>query len=93
MGRTRRKYTAAFKVKVALEAIKEQKTLNELAKIYEVHPTQITNWKKQFLDHSPAIFDDSHESSQRDLQREIDELHRIIGRLNVENDFLKKKVL
>ncbi len=59
MKKTRRKFTSGFKAKVAIEAIKERSTLSELAEKFELHPTQITKWKKDFLENASAAFDSS----------------------------------
>lgn len=90
MKKSRRKFTAAFKAKVALEAIKERESLTELARRYEIHANQISKWKREFLEHSEKAFDGQkeEESSKEDL----DKLYRKIGELEVENDFLKKSL-
>ena len=89
----RRKFGKAFKAKVAIEAIKGEKTLNEIASIYEVHPNQISIWKKQALEKLPDVMADGRKKSARD-KNSIDEekLHQKIGQQAVEIDFLKKKL-
>src|SRR5215210_1767516 len=90
--KTRRNFSAAFKARVALEALKEQQTLSELATKYELHPNQIVDWKKQLVSGSLRIFESGktiHPAAQDD--KEKDELYRQIGQLKVENDWLKKK--
>lgn len=90
--KTRRKFSASFKSKVALEALKERMTLSELAAKYELHPNQITNWKKQLLSGSEQIFEGGKEGRKpEDEAKEKDELYKVVGRLKVENDWLKKK--
>ena len=87
--RTRRNHSAAFKAKVALAAIKGEKTLAELAQQYDVHPTQVTAWKAQLLEGAPELFG-SGSSPARDSAPSVDlkTLHAKIGELALENDFL-----
>ncbi len=87
----RKRYTAAFKSKVALEAIKEQKTLSEIASEYEIHPNQVSQWKRQLQDGLQNIFTASRQSNRSD-EKEKDKLYTEIGRLKVELDWLKKKL-
>jgi transposase len=82
--RPRRNHGAVFKAKVALEAIKEEQTLVELAARFQVHPNQIGEWKKQLLERAPEIFDKEKKSKEPDIK----ELHAKIGQLAMENDFL-----
>ncbi len=84
--RPRRNHGAAFKAKVALEAIKEEQTLVQLAERFDVHPNQITKWKKQMLDRAQEIF--AKEKKTQDGPS-IKELHAKIGQLAMENDFLE----
>ena len=86
----RKRHTAEFKAKVALEAAKEIKTLNELATIYSVHPAQISQWKKQLLESIPAVFGKS--ATVKNESKRIDDLYRQIGEVTVERDWLKKKL-
>jgi transposase len=88
----RRVHPAAFKAKVALEAIKEQKTIAELSSIYGVHSTQITKWKRQALDILSAGFSEKQKQKEHDDRSLVQELYQQIGRLKVEVDFLKKKM-
>jgi transposase len=83
--RPRRNHGSAFKAKVALEAIKEEQTLVELAERFQVHPSQITEWKKQLLERAEEIF--TKEKSP-DTGSSVKELHAKIGQLAMENDFL-----
>jgi len=89
----RKRHTADFKSKVALEAIRQQQTTNELTTKYGVHATQINAWKKQALSAIPATFRSGREPEARDRQAEIDELHRQLGQVVAERDWLKKKSL
>jgi transposase len=91
MTKTRRKIDAGLKAKIALEALGEQATVNDLAQRYQVHPNRIYAWKKQLLDHAARAFDakvglDAEAASAR----EIEKLHAKIGRLTIENDFFAR---
>ena len=88
----RRKHSPSFKAKVALEAVKEERTIAELASEFEVHPNQISKWKKLFQDNVPNIFNGSLTSSHRAYEREIDRLYKKIGQLDMEIDYLKKRL-
>lgn len=95
--RARRTHDQHFKTKVVLAALKEQKTLAQLSSDFEIHPNQITDWKKQALQALPAFFDNPANKQQPLLdQQAIDELtaplFQQIGQLKVEVDFLKKKL-
>lgn len=93
MARTRRRFDAAFKSKVALEAIRELKTISEIAKQFKVHPNQVTMWKKQLLGGASLAFEsDAVTSKKKDDEPESAELYEQIGRLKVELEWLKKKV-
>lgn len=87
----RRNHSAQFKVKVALAAIKGDQTVAELASKYEVHATQITQWKKQVLDSLPEIFSQKRVRQQQDQEHLTAQLYQQIGQLKVELDWLKKK--
>lgn len=87
----RKRYSAAFKSKVALEAAKGQKTIAEIASEYEVHPNQVSGWKKQLQDGTQEIFSDTRRSN-RSEEKLKDKLYQEIGRLKVELDWLKKKL-
>lgn len=91
MKNKRRNHNAAFKAKVALAAVKSDKTIAELASEYEVHPNQITQWKKQLLESVPELFSRRRKTEQRDQEALTSELYQQIGQLKVELDWLKKK--
>lgn len=91
MSRKRRKFSASFKAKVALAAIKGQRTIAQLASEYEVHGNQITQWKKQLLDAAVEAFSRSRESDLKDQDELTASLYEQIGRLKMELDWLKKK--
>ena len=92
MMNKRKRYSAEFKAKVALEALKEQKTLSELSNQYQIHSVQISNWKKQLLDGSALIFKNSKNNNQKKQQNLEAHLYQEIGRLKIELDWLKKKL-
>lgn len=83
--RPRRNHAPAFKAKVALDALKGEQTVVELAERYQVHPNQITEWKKQLLEHAADIFGRDRKSGQ---EPNVKDLHAKIGQLAMENDFL-----
>lgn len=94
MSVQRKQYSAELKVKVALEAIKCQKTTNEIAAEYGVHPSQISQWKKQMLDGLPQLFsrqERNRERTEAETETTIANLYQQIGQLKVEVDYLKKK--
>lgn len=86
--RTRRNHSAAFKAKVALAAIKGEKTLAELAQQYDVHPTQVTAWKAQLLEGAPKLFGSGGPARESAPNVDLKTLHAKIGELALENDFL-----
>ena len=91
MARQRKQYTGAFKAKLALEAIKGQRTVQELATAHGVHPNQITTWKKQLLASAEDIFSGARERREESDEQEKDELYLQVGKLQVELDWLQKK--
>jgi transposase-like protein len=88
MRRARRNHTPAFKAKVALAAIKGEKTLAELAQLFDVHPNQITTWKGQLLEGAAAVFGASGTDVPATPPVDVKVLHAKIGELTLENDFL-----
>ena len=91
MENLRRKHTPSFKAKVALEAIREQKTSAELASQYQVHPGQIRNWKATATKGLIDLFTDKRKSHDQDREELIQELYRQLGQLNADLNWLKKK--
>ena len=91
MGQSRRSHSAAFKAKIALEAIKQEKTIAQLASEFGVHPNQIGVWKKQLLENLPEIFSKRRKKKDKETEKLQAELYRQIGQLKVELDWVKKK--
>jgi putative transposase len=87
----RKRYDASFKARVALEAIRGDRTVAEIAATYGVHPNQITKWKRQALDELPKIFSGRNEKKEAQGKDLVDQLYQQIGQLKVELDWLKKK--
>jgi len=89
----RKKHGTEFKAKVALEAIRGEQTIQEIAQKYEVHPNQVTQWKRKLLDNATSVFEKPGKKNQEEKKAEEKEekLFSQIGRLQIENDFLKKK--
>lgn len=94
MKKSRRTFSAEFKAKVAIEAIKEVKTISELAQIYQVHPNLIGIWKREFLSNAGKVFESGKVENQdiQKLRQENDDLVHQIGKLTVDINWLKKKL-
>lgn len=92
MARTRRRFDSRFKAKVALVAVRELRTVSEIAKQFKVHPSQVALWKKQLLSGAEQVFDSAGGKSSKSDEPEAGELYEQIGRLKVELEWLKKKV-
>ena len=92
MTTTRKQYSPKFKARVAIEAIRGEKTLSQLASQFKVHPIQIAKWRKSALEQMPELFVDGRKSKNRNGDADSDALYQQIGRLKVELDWLKKKV-
>ncbi len=93
MQAKRKRYSAKFKSKVALEALKEQKTMSELSSQYGVHVNQISLWKKQLLIEAENVFSNKRDRKEKEQENLEAELYKQIGQLKVELDWLKKKCL
>lgn len=92
MSKKRRSFSKEFKAKVALEALRERESLQDLAKRYELHPNQIIGWKKHLKSEMSELFSRKNEKKEVDLSQEIARLYEEIGRLKMERDWLKKKL-
>jgi transposase-like protein len=91
MKTARKRYSGEFKARVALEVIKGQRTLNEIASEHNLHPNLLLQWKKQLLDSLPAVFADKRCKEQKAQDEHEAQLYQQIGQLKVELDWLKKK--
>ena len=92
MNNVRRQHTAQFKVKAALELIKQEKTVREICSQFAIHPTQARIWKKKAIEGLEVIFSQGVKNKEQKNNELITELYQQIGRLKVESDFLKKKM-
>ncbi|MGM0786050.1 MAG: transposase [Pseudomonadota bacterium] len=92
MSRKRRQYSSDFKAKVALAALKGDQTTSELAARFEVHPSMVSQWKRELLDNAAGLFDGKSGKAVQKSQEEIDILYREIGKLTVERDFLSRRL-
>ncbi len=91
MKQTRRRFLAAFKARVVRAALREDKTLAELAGEFEVHPNQIAEWKRQAIEALPGVFSRRRKSDEQAAEQQTDRLYQQIGQLQVELDWMKKK--
>lgn len=87
----RKKFSKEFKAEVAIEAIKGQRPVNELAQEFDVHPNQIARWKKDLLETAPEVFSQNKDREAKRIELERDQLFRKVGQLQIEVDWLKKK--
>ena len=92
MKQSRQKHSASFKAKVALAAIKGDRTVGELAGEFSVHPSQIHAWKKALLDGAAGVFESGGDREDKASEMQVGELYRQIGQLKVENDFLARRL-
>jgi len=91
MKKVRRKFTAAFKAQVALEALKERQTLAALAEKFQLHPNQISQWKQEFMENSQLVFSGAV-GKEKEEAVNLEALYAKIGQLEMERDFLKKSL-
>jgi transposase-like protein len=91
MSKKRNRYSAEFKAKVALSAMRNDETMPELATRFGIHPTMINSWKRSLVEGAAEIFQKGHKSRKQN-EAQVDELYRQIGKLQVERDFLSKKL-
>ena len=87
---TRRRFTGGFKAKVALEALRGDRTIQEIPSRHKVHPDQVSAWKRQAMDGLGEVFSNGADDARRDRESEVRDLHAKIGQLTVERDFLPK---
>jgi transposase-like protein len=92
MGGIRKKHEPALKARVALEALKGEKTLSELSSEYGVHATQITQWKRELVERSTELFARPDNTMAKQHEETVDKLHKAIGEITMENNWLKKKL-
>lgn len=88
----KKEFSAEFKVKVAIEALKGIKSMSEIASTYEVHPTQIGFWKRQLMERAPTLFTDKRAKDGKTPERIMDELYKVIGQRDVEIEWMKKNL-
>jgi transposase len=93
MKKKRRRFSTEFKLKVVLEALRERQSLSELAQNHSLHPNQISKWKSDFLDSALDHMRLPSERSSEQLDSELEKLYEKIGRLQMENDYLKKRLI
>ena len=91
MKQQRRKHSAKFKAMIAFEAIKGLQTVNEIAAKHQIHPVQVSTWKKEMLENAEAIFQRKNAAKDKAPEREKEQLQRKVGQLTMEVDFLEKK--
>jgi len=89
MKESRRKHSPSFKAKVALEALKGEEAIAQIASRFEVHPTQVTKWKKSLQDEAASIFGEDHARKKKEDENLVARLYQQIGQLKVEKDFLE----
>jgi transposase-like protein len=90
--KTRKVYTPEYKAKVALQALRSDKTINQIGQEFDVHPVQVSAWKKALLEQAKTLFESSRGPKPVDAQKEPERLYSEIGRLKMELDWLKKSL-
>jgi len=93
MTEKRRQHNAQYKFRIALEAAKGEKTVSQIASEHNVHPTQVRAWKRQLLESGPAVFGNGQARQEKELEAREAELYEQIGRLKMELDWIKKKLV
>ena len=93
MRRKRRTFTSEFKLKVILDSLKERESLSELSQKYDLHQTQISKWKNEFIENAKSNLLSSNKSQDSKKEEDVEKLYSKIGKLQMEIDFLKKKLL
>ena len=93
MKKKRRRFSTEFKLKVVLESLRERQSMSELAQKHSLHPNQISKWKSDFLDNALEHMRLPSERSSEDVDKEVEKLFEKIGRLQMENDYLKKRLI
>lgn len=91
-GKTKRKFTPDFKLRIVLEVLKEKDTLAVISKRHELHPNQLSDWKKQFMDVAPTLFESAYKAAPASAEADVALLYEQIGRLQMELTFFKKKL-
>lgn len=91
MSKKRTQYSQEFKAKIALAAIRGEETVPQLAARYHIHPTQINSWKRQLIEKASDLFSKNNDANNKSVHS-ADDLHRVIGQLAVERDFLARKL-
>ena len=92
MGGIRKKFEPALKARIALEALKGEKTTAQISSEYEVHATQVTQWKQELIQRSAELFAKHNNSMAKEQEEQTDKLHKVIGEITMENNWLKKKL-
>ncbi len=92
MSKKRKQYSAPFKSKVALAALKGDETTSEIAARFQIHPTMVSTWKRELLENASELFEGKRKGAKQSSEPSTDELYREIGRLTVERDFLSRKL-